>query len=174
MKIYTRKGDGGRTCLPDGSGIAKDAAVMEVCGTLDELSAALGLVRAERLPGATDALIEEIQRTLLRLGGEIVMPDLAADASQAIGPQHITALEAAIDGRASDLPPLRAFVLPGNTRAEAALHLARTVCRRAERRMVSLVQAEPQRVAEHHLSYLNRLSDLLFVLARCMFEPTSY
>ncbi len=166
MSIYTRQGDGGQTRLPDGNSISKDTLVLEVCGTLDELGAALGLARCESLPGELGPLVESIQRALLQFNGELVYPKLSTDPSRAIGPRHVAVLESAIDRREAQLALLTEFVVPGGTRAEAALHLARTICRRAERRVVSLHQAEPQRVTQHHLSYLNRLSDLLFMLAR--------
>ncbi|MDZ7620452.1 MAG: cob(I)yrinic acid a,c-diamide adenosyltransferase [Patescibacteria group bacterium] len=166
MRVYTRQGDGGQTRLPEGEPIAKDAPVLEACGTLDELGAALGLARCESLPGELGPLVESIQRSLLQLNGELVYPPLSADPSRAIGPARVAALESLIDGYEARLAPLGEFVLPGAARAEAALHLARTVCRRAERQVVALARAESQRVTEHHLAYLNRLSDLLFVLAR--------
>lgn len=166
MKIYTRQGDGGEARLPGSEPISKDSLVLEACGTLDELGAALGLARCESLPGELGPLVESIQRSLLQLNGELACPELSADPLRAIGPPRIAALEALIDRYETQLAPLCEFVLPGAARAEAALHLARTVCRRAERRLVALARVEPQRVTEHHLSYLNRLSDLLFVLAR--------
>ncbi len=166
MRIYSRQGDGGQTRLPGTGPLFKNAPALEACGTIDELGAALGLARCEALPGAMNPLLQGIQQTLLQLGGELADPGRAGDAPRAIGPGQVEAVEAAIDRYASELEPLRAFVLPGSSRAEATLHFVRTVCRRAERRAVGLAQAEPQRVGAQHLAYLNRLSDLLFVLAR--------
>ncbi|MDY0165920.1 MAG: cob(I)yrinic acid a,c-diamide adenosyltransferase [Thermoguttaceae bacterium] len=166
MSIYTRDGDGGQTRLPGSAPIFKDSPAVEVCGTIDELGAALGLARCQPLPEKMGPLLQSIQQTLLQLNSELADPGQRGDASRAIGPRQIAELEAAIDGYESQLQALRAFILPGTSHAEAALHFARTVCRRAERRVVSLARAEPHRTGEHHLAYLNRLSDLLFVLAR--------
>lgn len=167
MTIYTRQGDCGQTQLCDGIPIFKDAPVLEACGTLDELGAALGLARCEPLPGEMNRLLKGIQGNLIRMNGELAGPAPGGDSCGAVGPAEVEGLEAAIDDCQGHLEPLLAFVLPGAARTEAALHFARTVCRRAERRVVALGRVEPQRVAEHHIIYLNRLSDLLFVLARC-------
>lgn len=166
MKIYTRQGDGGQTRLPGSEPVFKDAPVLQACGTIDELGAALGLARCEALPGEMAGLLQRIQHTLVQLNGELADPQRGGDAGRAIGPAQVEALEAAIDAHEPQAGPPGAFVLPGSGRAEAALHLARTVCRRAERRAVALARAEPHRLGEAHLAYLNRLSDLLFVLAR--------
>ncbi len=170
MKIYTRQGDAGQTRLPNSEPLFKDAPALEVCGTIDELNAALGVARAEVPPGEVAQLLHGIQKTLLQLAAEFANPELAGDASGAIGPSHVEAFEAAIDRYDALLKPLHSFVLPGSSRAEAALHVARIVCRRAERRTVALAQAEPHRVGARHFVYLNRLSDLLFVLARVVGE----
>ncbi len=171
MNIYTRQGDGGQTRLPGSGPLWKDAPVLEACGTVDELSAALGLARCEPLPAAFRQLLEHAQKTLVQLAGALAAAEPAGGPSGAVGPEHVEAVETAIDRYAPGLEPLRAFVLPGASRAEAALHFARTVCRRAERRVVALTQREPQRVGAHHVAYLNRLSDLLFVLARAIRQP---
>ncbi len=159
MKIYTRGGDRGETGLPGGIRLSKDADRLEACGTVDELSSLLGQVRAAGLPEAIERLLERAQQELIYVGTELASPD-----TQRIGPDRVEALEAEIDGFDETLPPLRDFILPGGTPAAAALHVARAVCRRAERRLVTLAQAE--NVSPNMLAYFNRLGDLLFVLAR--------
>ena len=161
MKIYTRTGDRGETGLADGSRVAKDAAQLETCGTVDELSAVLGLVRAAPLPEEIDRLLEQVQHDLCRVGAE-----LATVQTHAIGPQHVKATEEAIDRYQAELEPLGEFILPAGSRAGAGLHLARTVCRRAERRLATLARSGRQQISPHLTAYLNRLADLLFVLAR--------
>ncbi len=168
MKIYTKTGDDGQTGLFGGPRIAKHAPRIEAYGTVDELNAVLGLVRCE-LDGAAiheplDELLERIQCELFDLGGELATPDPARLGTRVLGGKHIEALEAAIDRHEADLEPLKQFILPGGTRVAALLHLARTVCRRAERHVVALAKQEP--IANDLIVYLNRLSDLLFVLAR--------
>jgi cob(I)alamin adenosyltransferase len=158
MSIYTRDGDRGETDLSDGSRVAKDAARLEVCGTLDELNSWLGLVRCEPLPDEYASLLEQIQHQLFDVGAEL------AAGQAAIGREDVEALEQAIDRFDAKLAPLQAFILPAGVHAAAAFHLARTVCRRAERRLVALGRSEP--VSPELLSYVNRLGDLLFVLAR--------
>ena len=161
MKIYTRTGDGGETGLPDGSRVAKDAAVLEVCGTVDELNSALGLVRAEPLPAEIDRLLERVQHDLCRVGAE-----LATVRTHTVGPKHVKAMEEAIDRYQEKLEPLGEFILPAGSRAAAGLHLARAVCRRAERRLATLARGGRQETSPHLTAYLNRLADLLFVLGR--------
>ena len=168
MNIYTRQGDGGQTRLPGSGPLWKDASALETCGTIDELGAALGLARCEPLPAEIRQLLEHVQQTLVQLAGELADAGAAGDVPGAVGAAHVEAVETAIDRYAAGLEPLHAFILPGVCRAEAALHFARTVCRRAERRIVALAQQEPHRVGAHHVAYLNRLSDLLFVLARAV------
>jgi cob(I)alamin adenosyltransferase len=158
-KIYTRTGDGGTTGLGNGDRVAKDCPRVEAYGTVDELNSAIGLLRAQELPAATDELLADIQQQLFDLGGELCIPD-----STTIASDMIDKLEAALDEMNAELPVLKEFVLPGGGRAGAACHLARAVCRRAERRVVTLSQTET--VNELSIRYLNRLSDLLFVLAR--------
>ncbi len=167
MKIYTKTGDGGDTGLFGGGRVPKDHPRVNAYGEVDELNSAIGLARATP-PTLHDELLTAIQRDLFALGGHLATPDPArvadalekADLSQA----RVSALEAAIDRATEALPPLRAFVLPGGTPKAAALHLARTVCRRAERSVVRLAREEE--VPELFVVYLNRLSDLLFTLAR--------
>lgn len=172
MRIYTRTGDGGETSLFSGQRVPKDDPRVEAYGTVDELNSVLGLVRAEALPADVDQLLAQIQHDLFTLGADLATPPGTRRAAQAprVGPDHVRALEAAIDRHQSQLPPLRSFILPAGPRPVALLHVARTVARRAERRVVALHrQGAGAPVA---VSYLNRLSDLLFVLARAVAART--
>ena len=160
-KIYTRTGDDGTTGLSDGSRIGKDAARVEAMGDIDELNSAVGILLAEDLPESIRTGMIAIQHDLLDLGGELSLPGHGI-----ITGAHVTRLEHELDALNAELPALREFVLPGGSRAAAAAHFARTVCRRAERRLVTLARAET--VPSVQLQYLNRLSDLLFVAARAL------
>jgi len=161
-KIYTRTGDDGSTGLGDGTRVAKDSLRVETFGTVDETNSAIGVVLAvEALPEAVTRCLTEVQHDLFDLGGELCIPG-----HRMITPAHVERLEAELDGFNEALPPLKEFILPGGGAGAAACHLARTVCRRAERRCWSLARAE--RVAPDALKYLNRLSDLLFVLGRVL------
>jgi cob(I)alamin adenosyltransferase len=167
VKIYTRTGDGGETGLLDGSRVGKDDLRVAAYGDVDELNAVLGLVRAQSPDAATDRLLHDVQRDLFALGAQLADPGArvaARKAKAAVTPAHVLRLEQEIDARQAGLPPLTAFVLPGGAPAGALLHLARTACRRAERTIVAL--ARVQHVDPQALAYVNRLSDLLFVLAR--------
>ena len=158
-KIYTRTGDDGTTGLGDGSRIAKDDARIEAMGAVDELNSALGLIRSETLPDDIAAALSEIQHNLFDLGGELSIPGYQLVTSEAIA-----GLEKELDRLNAELDPLKEFILPGGTRAAAWCHLARSICRRAERRVVSLAaQTELTGIPRQ---YLNRLSDYLFVLSR--------
>ncbi|MDP2229280.1 MAG: cob(I)yrinic acid a,c-diamide adenosyltransferase [Moraxellaceae bacterium] len=161
-KIYTRTGDDGSTGLGDGSRVAKNHLRVEAYGTVDELNAQIGLLRAE-LDGAHAAqdFLEAVQQDLFDLGGELCIPGYTLLKAAAI-----EETETAIDALNATLPPLKDFILPGGNRAAATAHVARTVCRRAERRVYTLGQQEP--VNDTGLQYLNRLSDYLFVLARTL------
>ncbi|MDR2452260.1 MAG: cob(I)yrinic acid a,c-diamide adenosyltransferase [Candidatus Accumulibacter sp.] len=160
-KIVTRTGDGGTTGLGDGSRVGKDSLRIDCIGEIDELNSALGVLLAEHLPENLRVDLTRIQNELFDLGGEICIPGSAI-----IGEAHVAGLEE-LAGRLNDgLDPLRNFILPGGTRAAALTHLARAVCRRAERRVVHLANSEP--VSEFARKYLNRLSDLLFILARAL------
>jgi cob(I)alamin adenosyltransferase len=164
MKIYTRTGDGGSTTLFDGTRIAKSDLRVEAYGEVDEANAAIGLARAEGLEADIDSVMDRVQRELFALGSRLADPaERIADrvTKIALGQEDVARLEGWIDKYEEELPPLRRFILPGGTRAAAALHMARTVCRRAERRMVAMVSVEVE-----YLAYMNRLSDLLFVLTR--------
>jgi cob(I)alamin adenosyltransferase len=165
VKIYTRTGDTGETSLFDGTRARKDDARVDAYGEVDELNAWLGFVRASRLDPPLDEELVALQRDLFALGAQLADPadKLAARVTKAvIDDDHIVRLEQLIDRLEGELPPLRRFILAGGTAAGAALHVARTVCRRAERRIVAL---NPP-VDPILLRYVNRLSDLLFVLAR--------
>lgn len=158
-KIYTRTGDDGTTGLGDGSRVDKDAPRVAALGDVDELNAALGLLLCEELPTDVRALLIGVQHDLFDLGGELSVPGGAFLKDTQPG-----RLETAIDRYNGKLAPLKEFILPGGTRAAALTHHARTVCRRAERAVVALAHNET--VSEPARQYLNRLSDLLFVLAR--------
>lgn len=167
MKIYTRTGDQGQTGLIGGTRVPKDHARVAAYGEIDELNAALGLARAHARDARLAALLGEVQRDLFALGAQLADPTARVGtkkAKAAISAARIARLEKAIDAREAELPPLAHFVLPGGAPLGASLHLARTVCRRAERAIVTLARAE--RVDPRVLAYVNRLADLLFVLAR--------
>lgn len=169
MRIYTKTGDHGETALMGGARVSKDHIRVQAYGEVDETNAAIGLARTTAPTDFADALLVAIQRDLFTIGGRLATPepDRLQEGQRekvAVPAERIAALERAIDEADAELPPLKAFVLPGGTPKAAALHLARTVSRRAERAVVGLshVEAVPAEV----LLYLNRLSDLLFTLAR--------
>ncbi len=168
-KIYTRTGDEGETSLLGGRRVRKDELRIEAIGSVDEVNAALGLVRTELsrsgvAPEHLDREIGEIQHRLFDLGAELAATSASETRAGALGDAHVAELETLIDRYDAQLEPLRAFILPGGSPAASQLHLARCVCRRGERRLVQLAALEPVRGAV--LQYINRLSDLLFVLAR--------
>jgi cob(I)alamin adenosyltransferase len=170
MKIYTKTGDSGQTGLFAGPRVLKDDPRIEAYGTVDELNAVLGWVRVEGAAAASDAgtmdrLLAQIQADLFSVGAQLATPDPAAHGTDLIHEAHVAALESAIDAYESQLQPLQQFILPGGSRTAAAMHIARGVCRRAERRTVTLRQHDPN-VSDRVIHYLNRLGDLLFVLAR--------
>jgi cob(I)alamin adenosyltransferase len=161
-KIYTRTGDDGTTGLGDGSRVPKDSPRVEAYGTVDELNSAIGVLLAlPQLPPAVTQCLTEVQHELFDMGGELCIPGHTA-----IRAAQITRLEEELDAFNEGLPPLKEFILPGGGPAAAACHLARTIARRAERRVWSLAKA--QAVSAEVLKYLNRLSDLLFVMARVL------
>lgn len=166
MKIYTKTGDDGETGLFAGPRVSKDDIRIEAYGTVDELNAFLGLARAEGLPHEIDSVIEFIQHGLFAVGAELASPDPIAAKTKLIGAAEISWIEEMIDKSEASLAPLRQFILPMGTRSAAALHVARSVCRRAERCVVTLRRNSPDPVGEEVVQYLNRLGDLLFVLAR--------
>jgi cob(I)alamin adenosyltransferase len=166
MKIYTKTGDGGETDLLGGRRVKKHVPQVEACGTVDELNAWLGLIRAESLAQETDQLLEQVQNDLFSAGAELAAGASAAAMVPRMTRLHSERLEKAIDRYTAESPPISGFILPAGTRAVALFHCARTVCRRAERTVVALAEAEPNTVSPLLLAYINRLSDLLFVLAR--------
>ena len=168
MKVYTRRGDRGETDLFGGERVGKDAVRVEAFGAIDELNASVGCAVALTALDDLAPLLERIQSSLFDLGSVLATPDAKhREKAGLVGPDQadIDELEAAIDACEAELSPLRRFILPGGTPAAAAFHSARTVCRRAERRTVSL-QGQDEQQDPLLLGYVNRLSDLLFVLAR--------
>lgn len=160
-KIYTRTGDGGVTGLGDGSRTPKDSQRIEAIGSLDELNSAIGIVTSHPIKDEVHGVLLEIQHDLFDLGGELAMPGYT------LFPEGSTPrLEGLIDGFNAELPPLKEFILPGGSPAVAACHMARTLCRRAERRVLTLSRNE--QINADSVRYLNRLSDLLFVLCRVL------
>jgi len=160
-KIYTRTGDDGSTGLGDGTRVGKDSARVEAYGTVDEANSTIGLIQACELPAEVREVLTRVQHHLFDLGGELCIPG-----HEAIQDAHIEGLEAHLDTFNEQLPPLKEFILPGGGEAASRCHVARTVVRRAERAAVSLARQET--VRPQPVRYLNRLSDLLFVLARVL------
>jgi cob(I)alamin adenosyltransferase len=165
-RIYTRSGDDGSTALGTGERVPKTSPRIAACGTVDELNAQLGVVLTVNPAAELAGPLLRIQSELLHAGAQLSRPGSsgAAPSGPQIEARHIAELEKLIDGLNAQLEPLKDFVLPGGHLAAAHLHVARTVCRRAERLMIELAQQEP--IGEHLVPYLNRLSDLLFVMAR--------
>ncbi|RZU00844.1 cob(I)yrinic acid a,c-diamide adenosyltransferase [Rivibacter subsaxonicus] len=162
-QISTRTGDDGSTGLGDGTRVAKDHLRVQAMGDVDELNSTLGLLLCEPLPDAVRVLLVEIQHELFNLGGELSIPGYALLKDEAVA-----ALDAALAAHNAALPRLQEFILPAGTRSASIAHVARTVARRAERAVVALDHAEPGGVRPAARQYLNRLSDLLFVLARVL------
>ena len=158
-KIYTRTGDAGETGLGDGSRTSKTSQRIEAIGAVDELNSCIGLLVAEPLGADLSDVLTGAQHDLFELGGELSIPG-----HDRIQPAHVIRLEQALDRYNAHLEPLKDFILPGGSRAAAFCHLARSVCRRAERRLVALASAEA--LSPYCVQYVNRLSDLLFVLSR--------
>ena len=158
-KIYTRTGDDGSTGLGDGSRTGKDSLRVEAIGTVDELNSVIGVLLCHNLPDTTQSALTNIQHSLFDIGGELCIPG-----STLITEDRVDALEELLDALNANLAPLQEFILPGGSPAAAACHQARTVCRRAERRTHSLSKSEA--INPTSMKYLNRLSDLLFVMAR--------
>lgn len=165
-KIYTRTGDQGTTGLGDGSRIDKDSLRVETMGDVDELNAVIGILLTEPLPEVIQQALTRVQHDLFDLGGEVCIPG-----HKMVKPDSVTLLENTLDTLNDNLEPLKEFILPGGTIAAAYCHLARTVCRRAERQLIKLHRQEP--VTEISLQYLNRLSDLLFVVSRSINQFSS-
>jgi len=171
VKIYTRTGDAGETSLMGGDRVPKDDLRVTAYGEVDEANAAIGAARATPPADPADGLLAQIQRDLFAIGGSLASPDPGALRSEqrskvAVAPDRVRTLEDAIDAAERELVPLKQFVLPGGCPKAAALHVARTACRRAERSVVRLYREREVRDSGEILAYLNRLSDLLFVLAR--------
>jgi cob(I)alamin adenosyltransferase len=176
-RVYTRLGDGGETALVGGRRVPKDSPRIVAYGTIDELNAVVGLVRVFNAEGMKtrgprrkrhewlDATLRKVQNQLFDVGSELATPpDAAYEGMFRVGEGEVTELERLMDGCQKDLAPLKSFVLPGGGRIQGFLHQARTVCRRAERELLALSRVEP--VSEWPLRYVNRLSDLFFVLGR--------
>ena len=167
-RIYTRTGDDGTTGLGDGSRVPKDSLRVEAFGTVDELNSSIGVLLATpEIPPGVVASLTEVQHELFDLGGELCIPG-----HRAIGAAHVTRLEKSLDEFNDALPPLKEFILPGGGPAAAACHMARAIARRAERRVWTLARVES--VSAEVAKYLNRLSDLLFVLARVLARASGH
>jgi len=164
MKIYTKTGDNGDTSLFGGGRVSKSSLRIEAYGTVDELNSTIGLARSFGLTEESERLCNTIQNDLFVLGADLATPPESRVKIDRINHDYVTRLEHFIDGLEDTLPKLRFFILPGGTQPASALHLARTVCRRAERKLVEACRQED--ISDDCLHYLNRLSDLLFVMAR--------
>jgi len=162
-KVFTKTGDDGTTSLASGERLSKDHPRIVVLGSLDETNSAIGISLSEGVASEIKVVLQKIQNSLFDIGGELATPDKELGL---ISVDDVTFIESAIDDLNESLPPLKDFILPGGSPASAACHLARTVCRRAERRLLTLSQAEE--INSESLRYLNRLSDLLFVVARVL------
>lgn len=165
MKIYTRTGDEGSTGLYGGPRVSKDDDRIEAYGTVDELNAVIGMARSTGLRSRLDGQLSQIQSELFSIGAELATPDPVQHQTRIIHLDHIERLERWIDEHECELPPLKQFILPAGDAGATQLHLARAVCRRAERRLVTLIRRGTE-VSQDLVIYLNRLSDLLFVLTR--------
>lgn len=168
VRIYTKTGDDGSTGLLGPGRVSKDDIRVEAYGTVDELNAALGVARAQGLDNDADALVARLQDELFVLGSALADPSPDGPFHRAVTAEHVERLETAIDRLEEGLEPLVHFILPGGCTAAAQIHLARTICRRAERVAVTLSRTPGQDVPAVLIVYLNRLSDLLFVLARAV------
>ena len=166
MKIYTKTGDSGETGLFAGPRVAKDHPRIAAYGAVDELNSVVGLVRTEPLSSEMDELLAAIQHDLFSAGAELATPNPTESGTVLLEENRVDDLEAQIDAYEQTLPPLKTFILPGGSRAAALMHFARSVCRRSERRIVSLRGAGDEQVSDRLLRYFNRLGDLFFVLAR--------
>lgn len=166
MKIYTKTGDYGETGLFAGPRVGKEHARIEAYGSVDELAAVLGWVRSEGPPADVEEVVNRVQHELFTVGAELATPTPESRSMPTVQAEHVEQLEHDIDRFEEKLPSLREFILPGGSKVGAALHVARTSCRRAERRVVALARHPDGSVSRYILMYLNRLSDLLFVLAR--------
>lgn len=170
MKVYTKTGDKGTTCLIGGTRISKSELRLETYGTADELNSFIGLLRAKVQDEQIDAWLERVQQKLFNLGGYLALDRTKCEPTPAtsVAMEEVTFLESCIDGMEAELEPMHAFILPGGSEAISCCHICRTVCRRLERRMVALFEAENDTTQETAmaLQYVNRLSDFLFVLSK--------
>ncbi len=166
MKIYTRTGDDGSTGLYGGGRVAKCDIRIDAIGVVDELNAQLGVVRTVGLPIRYDEVLAQLQNRMFDMGAELATPQAVERGTNYLQDADVARIESWIDEWEAPLAPLQSFILPGGTPAAAALHLARSVCRRAERQVVALAQTSPVRKLVIH--YLNRVGDLLFVMARAI------
>ncbi len=166
MKIYTKTGDHGETGLLGGVRVSKSHSAIKVCGSIDEVNSFIGLSRVENQSVSLNALLTRIQHDLFDLGSRVAACLSSSDRIPDFPPERVAELERAIDQYDEELTPLKAFILPGGGRTGGTLHLARSVCRRAERQLVELINSETTTDLSLELIYLNRLGDLLFVLAR--------
>jgi cob(I)alamin adenosyltransferase len=160
-KIYTRTGDAGTTGLADGSRVDKDSPRVEAMGAVDELNSVIGVILAQEIPTDLRECLADVQHTLFDIGGELAIPGAST-----VHQGHVDTVEASLDDLNATLPPLKEFILPGGGGPAATTHVARAVCRRAERRLLTLAHDED--VNQHSRTYLNRLSDLMFVMARVL------
>lgn len=166
-RVYTRTGDDGTTGMADGSRVAKDSPVMQAIGDVDELNCCIGMLRAENLPDFLDGNLQQIQHELFSLGGELAMPEY-----QVINAQSVQRLEAQMDQWNKQLAPLKEFILPVGNRMMTVCHLARAVCRRTERSLVTL--SAGRSIRTEVMQYINRLSDYLFVVARMLGKDAGF
>lgn len=165
MKIYTKTGDSGNTSLFGGKRVEKDNQRIEAYGTLDELNSVIGLILVEKVNDKTRKILTILQQSLFVIGSELATPsDVQSKAIRPLTNEEISVLENYIDEIDADLPSLKNFIIPGGTKSASLLHFARTVCRRAERRIVEIDKSE--NISKNIIAYINRLSDLLFVIAR--------
>ncbi|SMO56403.1 cob(I)yrinic acid a,c-diamide adenosyltransferase [Fodinibius sediminis] len=166
MKIYTKRGDSGRTSLFGGQRVSKSEQRIQAYGTVDELNSFLGLAASYELSDHGRQRIKKIQRMLFVLGADLATPSSSQTRIERTSQEDVEFLEEAIDEMEQELDPLKNFILPGGSQAGATLHIARTICRRAEREVVACQQAENSKVSDLSIRFLNRLSDFLFVMAR--------
>jgi len=166
-KIYTRTGDQGKTGLADGSRVDKFNSRIESLGNIDELNSIIGVLLTEKLPNDKKEILNKIQHDLFDIGGELSIPN-----HMKINDKKISFLENTLDSMNKELPPLKEFILPGGSKVSSYCHLARTVCRRVERNLFKLAQTD--KVNEASLKYINRLSDMLFVLARFLNKTNKF
>ena len=166
LKIYTKTGDDGTTGLLGSQRVRKDDLRIEAYGTIDELNAVLGIARSCGVGKIADEFLAKVQNELFAVGSALADPNPEGPFHSVITSRHVQGIEDQIDVLEADLPELKQFILPGGTPASSQIHLARTICRRAERLAVKLSHEPGEHVSSHWLIYLNRLSDALFVLAR--------